>query len=391
MELHTADRYGRVVGEEIRLLIRFGAHIEAHMPQICGRIADSTLEGVPGYREVPRQDLFDATVETMRAIVACWNEGRMPDSEDLSFDVEVVRRRARQGVNAGDWIAHGRVFVDVVTAEMLSFADAHDHAHGATTAAIIAMWGATAEHSQFAHDQFELAAAEIMREDEDRLRETLVALLRGGLTAERARAAAAAAGVDPGDLYCAVRIRPGTRELAHRLTRGEPTVGNRGVWVHVDGEVVGFTPPGRRLDIAECAGMGPPATLEALPSSYGVATTALEAAARFGRRGVHRIEDLGILPLVAADGAAADAVVERFVARVERSGDPGRALVETVDAYLRLGLQPGATAAALHLHPNSLRKRLARYEEVTGADLRNMDDLAAVWWALRRRELESGR
>jgi DNA-binding PucR family transcriptional regulator len=41
-------------------------------------------------------------------------------------------------------------------------------------------------------------------------------------------------------------------------------------------------------------------------------------------------------------------------------------------------------AERLFVHPNTLRYRLARYEELTGTNLR--DPLAAfeVWWALRR-------
>ena len=75
--------------------------------------------------------------------------------------------------------------------------------------------------------------------------------------------------------------------------------------------------------------------------------------------------------------------------RLLREGETGRTLVETVAAYLDHGLRPAETAAALHLHPNSLRKRLKRYEELTGADLRSMDDLVAIWWALRRREMRA--
>jgi DNA-binding PucR family transcriptional regulator len=42
------------------------------------------------------------------------------------------------------------------------------------------------------------------------------------------------------------------------------------------------------------------------------------------------------------------------------------------------------------LHPNTLRKRLARYEELSGLDLHRMDDLVALWWALERRRVLRG-
>jgi DNA-binding PucR family transcriptional regulator len=45
------------------------------------------------------------------------------------------------------------------------------------------------------------------------------------------------------------------------------------------------------------------------------------------------------------------------------------------------------TAGALHVHPNTLRHRLRRFEEATGANLRQPSDLIELWWALERRRL----
>jgi DNA-binding PucR family transcriptional regulator len=36
----------------------------------------------------------------------------------------------------------------------------------------------------------------------------------------------------------------------------------------------------------------------------------------------------------------------------------------------------------LFVHPNTLRHRLTRFEETTGANLRNVEQLAEVWWAM---------
>ena len=44
---------------------------------------------------------------------------------------------------------------------------------------------------------------------------------------------------------------------------------------------------------------------------------------------------------------------------------------------------------ALHIHPNTLRHRLRRFEEATGATLRDPRNLVELWWALERRRLAS--
>jgi len=48
------------------------------------------------------------------------------------------------------------------------------------------------------------------------------------------------------------------------------------------------------------------------------------------------------------------------------------------------------TARALHVHPNTLRHRLKRFEELTGSSLRNATEVMELWWALERRRLVGG-
>jgi PucR family transcriptional regulator, purine catabolism regulatory protein len=57
-------------------------------------------------------------------------------------------------------------------------------------------------------------------------------------------------------------------------------------------------------------------------------------------------------------------------------------LHEALSAYFAHDLDIGATAAALHMHRNSLRYRLARAEEVLGSSLKQPSTIAAVYLAL---------
>ena len=52
-------------------------------------------------------------------------------------------------------------------------------------------------------------------------------------------------------------------------------------------------------------------------------------------------------------------------------------------------MQIEETARALHVHPNTLRHRLRRFEEATDANLRNASDVIELWWALERRRLDA--
>lgn len=60
-------------------------------------------------------------------------------------------------------------------------------------------------------------------------------------------------------------------------------------------------------------------------------------------------------------------------------------LVETLDRFLSSGGRWQETAAALHVHVNTLRHRLRRVEELTGRDLASMENRVDLWIALRSR------
>ena len=58
--------------------------------------------------------------------------------------------------------------------------------------------------------------------------------------------------------------------------------------------------------------------------------------------------------------------------------------------YLASGMRVDASAKALIVHPNTLRHRLDRFQQLTGADLRKTQDVVEVWWALERRRVSPG-
>jgi purine catabolism regulator len=89
-------------------------------------------------------------------------------------------------------------------------------------------------------------------------------------------------------------------------------------------------------------------------------------------------DELGILGLF-IDSQRSDEL--RSLARrvlgpvLERDGESGGALVQTLDEYLSRSCDARACAEALYVHVNTVRYRLRRVEELTGLDLRNPSDL----------------
>ena len=97
-------------------------------------------------------------------------------------------------------------------------------------------------------------------------------------------------------------------------------------------------------------------------------------------RGVVSYEDLDLASLLLSDAAP-----ERLEPRVERIASVLREhppLHEALVAYFAHDLDVSATAAELHLHPNSLRYRLSRLEELLGCSLKHPATIAELYIAL---------
>lgn len=136
-------------------------------------------------------------------------------------------------------------------------------------------------------------------------------------------------------------------------------------------------------------GVAAPCDVAKLASAVPVALAALDLSRRRGTPATYR-------DLVTLEGLLEQQPLERmqpFVdlllqPLVEHDRSRGTALVETLREFFKDDGSITTTAQHLHLHPNSLRHRLKRIGELTGADPKIFSDrvaLAAALWAWDRR------
>ncbi|MFE6743467.1 PucR family transcriptional regulator [Streptomyces tubercidicus] len=156
----------------------------------------------------------------------------------------------------------------------------------------------------------------------------------------------------------------------------------------VDGDVAGLL-VGRPAGLCRSLilGLGAPVPAPGVATEFTRATQALRAAAGFGLVGAFTREELGLRAAVVALPAVGEQLARLRLAPLAERGEDGVQLAEAAAAYLRQGLRLEAAARTLYVHPNTLRNRLRRFEEITGTNLRDPADLAEVWWALTHRRL----
>ncbi|MGH4024077.1 MAG: PucR family transcriptional regulator [Pseudonocardiaceae bacterium] len=219
-------------------------------------------------------------------------------------------------------------------------------------------------------------------------------LLLGGKTTADLRSQATVFGIDTERDYVAFRARPcsghGFNELAQELGMDDFHQFIDGLVVIVEGDLVGFlaSPPAQVQ--RGLVGIGPPTRADDLADSFELATRAFDTAYAFGLSGVHPFEGLGLLPAIFADTDVGESVQRRYLQpMVDMESLPE--LLGAIRTYFACGMHVDRAAKQMFLHPNTLRNRISKFEELTGANLRDPTVAIEVWWALQRVSLDPAR
>jgi PucR C-terminal helix-turn-helix domain len=349
------------------------------------RTRKSIRASLPAYRTVSDREFdwgfwidFDGTLRVARA----GHEG--VTDEQLAALAPVGKARAHQGIPIADVLLAWRLGVqvaidrateigpalDISDAEMLRFVRALI-ASSDRAMAIIAGAHRTAE--------LELAT----REHEQRAAVVREALL-GKIAPVVLRAHAESFGIDVSREYVAIRADdvPEERTQRERQLGFQETVTPRvGLAAMIDHDLAGFLlkPPAGEVPFA--VGIGPARPVERLTESFEFASRTLATMRAFDMIGVCDFDALGALPAIVADRAVGDALVGRYLEPLAASRAE---IAASLRAFFESDMHVDRAAEQLFVHPNTLRYRIGRFEEITGANLRNPRSVLEVWWALQR-------
>ncbi|TDC51684.1 PucR family transcriptional regulator [Micromonospora sp. KC207] len=170
--------------------------------------------------------------------------------------------------------------------------------------------------------------------------------------------------------------------------------GGGAVFGTVDDRLAGLSARLPPAGLATAAGLvvaAPARPLTQAPTLYRLCVAALRAASRAGLRGLHQVVDLAGETALAAQPALAELVSGELLGALDPADEFHRQLVSTALTYLDHGQRLDRTAEALHLHPNTVRYRLRRLQELTGMPPTLAEpggrwpvpQTLRWWWALR--------
>ncbi|MFG2328714.1 helix-turn-helix domain-containing protein [Streptomyces sp. NPDC048604] len=130
---------------------------------------------------------------------------------------------------------------------------------------------------------------------------------------------------------------------------------------------------------------GPGRDADAVPRMYQEAMRCLDAlTALNGAGSAASVQDLGFLGLLLSDDHDVDGFIESAIGPVlDYDAERFTELTRTLEAYFASGASPTNAAEELHVHPNTVSRRLDRIGELLGADWQKPGRVLEVQLALR--------
>lgn len=395
--------------------------LTARRPEIATTMAEAIFRDVAEYGSWPhvdvRTEILNSCNEHLLVFIQLLRTNRRPMPEDFAFVRALAVQRAREFLPLHAYLASYRVSQLAAwqfllrlrekagVAESLLLELSSEWLEYIDVATGVAAQSFVGEHRRLAHDAGRQG------------RDVLESLLSGRLSSREARAQTAAVGLLEAPRYLVTVIMQGidakSNQSAAMLSDVAAIVGRELLGVEglqplvIDryAEVVALVPikgvatsavtaaVSKALVVLrqtkgwvltagvslECLGM-----LE-LRDAYVEAQQAVELAALSHGLPVLGLQTVRLLDYVIA---TCDATAQRLIAptiakAMDQGSESGRMFTTTVLEYVQQDLNVPATAAALHVHQNTIYYRLSRLHKATGLDPRSFNDIVELLLAVR--------
>lgn len=379
----------------LELVALFVDRLRSSMDAYGERVLALTRRHVPGYSVVSDDDIRASAQSSLDDLVGELSRLRTPNDTARDRLAGLAVRRAAQGVPLETLSLGYRLG----SREMLAMMDEIAIDIGLPNELVLAMHDSTWEFANEAatvfarieHDR----AIDRVRFDIERRAASVGHILGGGLSIEDIHRDASLLGLDVRREYVPLAIHnpsPGKSGTVRRsLATALHTTPDRLLIAQVgeglgciasDAPDLSSLPPSNGLTCS----VGPAGTLDGLADGFAEAQLALETALLFGISGVVRLHELGPKPLALGPSVAIVPLERRLWRAIDEAGRSGRDIAETARIYLECDQQAQAVARRLNVHANTVRYRIARFQELTQLDLRKTEDLITAWWILNRRQ-----
>ncbi|MEU6138580.1 helix-turn-helix domain-containing protein [Nocardioides sp. NPDC047086] len=347
---------------------------------------------------VSLDELRQSFAHNLRSVVAAIGD---PHAElDLEASARTGRRRARQAVPLPEVLQAYRICFATLWDALAEQVQVTRQPTDALIETAGVIWRFTDEHAVVLTEAYRATTAELMLAEQRRRSAVVEAVLTGRPGPESGPWEAAALLGFPTDALLIV-VAAETNGLAKEsLVNVEQRLAEKGFvsgWRLTPAQQLGIVsfPEEREEEVLETlrgfadarTGVSPPyAALPETPRALRLARAAL-AGLEPGSAGLRTFDHSPLAALVVYEPAEGRRLAENVLGEVLRQPAEDRELLlETLDMYLEQSGSAERAATLLYCHPNTVRNRLRRIQELTGRSLAEPMDVAeltAAAYALR--------
>ncbi|WP_245777916.1 PucR family transcriptional regulator [Lentzea xinjiangensis] len=364
-------------------MVRQVLHAVAADDEVVERVVDAARAHSPEVARLPAEENRRHIAFLLSEGISHLERGGAPDDGDFSAALALGADRAAQGVSMAGLLrgVHaGRTELIRASVELARSSGVDDGTILNFMIDLDHYVGAVERHIVSGYHTAELRLSRTVR---DLHAQVLRRLLVSGEPPDASELARAGLRQD-GSYHCVVS---GVTDPSHARALEQRLQTSGGVYGLVEGRLAGLahTPPASSEDLLV---VSPATGLKSLRTMYSMCARALSVAAPGG---VRSLTDLAGETALAAFPALADTLADALLGQLDPKSTFHHEMVATALCYLDHGGRLSATAAALHIHANTVRYRLDRLVELTGADLGENPDAGRshvlttlhTWWALR--------
>lgn len=335
---------------------------------------------LPSYRMVPREQLVVSVRRIVGLGVRAISTGEAPAAEQIWEAEEATLDRLRAGVPIEDVMAAFRVVISGIHDRVVALAAEHGIDHATVLTFTSLLWKLGDTFSARAASAYRRQGVEAAVADQRRRDVWLQGLLAGSLDALQREQGCRAYDLRS-STYHAFCTEAGDELATDWLQRALAGPGKaEAMVVPTEGQLVGIVATMPPAVAGHLVAVGPEEPVERLLESFRLAQDVLAAARLHFRDGVHTAESLGWRLAVPRAADLTDHLRTRLLEPL--AGPFGEQIVEALRSYLANERSIPRTAVAMHVHVNTLRYRLARFEELTGRSLQDTDVLIELAWVL---------
>lgn len=353
--------------------------------QIVGPAVERVRAEIASYALVPTHQMIASLERNLLRAVRTLREGSVPAEVDIWEAEKTTLERLAVGVPIEDTMAGFRVSISTIRQRLVDLAAELRVPDAEVVRLTRLLWELSDVFARHAASTYRRHGVARELAEQRRRDEWLVGLLHDPGDDDAALRFSAALGLDPGLRYVTLAVRAddaSSLEIVQRRLLDE-----------LRGETCLLVPSGTRLiGVASrtpapvpgvVVALGPPTLPTELHASFTVASRVLDASP--GSDGVYDVENLGWRLATVDDPVLSYLLDRRYEAPLRDARGAEGPLLEAVEAYLDHDLSIPRAAVALHVHVNTLRYRLSRFEQLTGRSLSSRDTVVEMSWVLHQR------